>query len=360
MRDPEYLRVTREEVGLRPGCRRCAVYPYLGLATSYRCTREFLAQAVSDELGKIKALLDTGLANRDAVPGPTQDALRLLARLEGLALSSDAEIDERYAVRAVAGVGARTDLSPHPVAVEELLSDHAGEDCWRLQRTPHRLVRALYVHIVPALADLARRGHERAWALAAQARRSTSRYGMCCWTCSGPRGRPGPGPGVRRAVVPGRRAGPGGRPRAPDGQRRGQRPGCLGRRCRPRRCARPAAWMPTPSGSWWPSSRGCCRVPGRKNWPACCPRLPPPGPARVRRPPRPATSATMTWPWRQRVTPMPLPCSAQARSRRGVVRRHRRAAAPPWPVEPQRGRDDRLRLRAALQDALLARELAAG
>ena len=169
VRDPEYLRVTREEVGLRPGCRRCAVYPYLGLATSYRCTREFLAQAVSDELGKIKALLDTGLANRDAVAGPTQDALRLLARLEGLALSSGAGIDERYAVRAMAGVGARTDLSPHPVAVEELLSDHAGEDCWRLQRTPHRLVRALYVHVVPALADLARRGDERAWALAAQA-----------------------------------------------------------------------------------------------------------------------------------------------------------------------------------------------
>ena len=169
VRDPEYLRVTREEVGQLPGCRRCAVYPYLGLATSYRCTREFLAQAVSDELGKIKALLDTGLANRDAVAGPTRDALRLLARLEGLALPSGTGIDERYAVRAVAGVGAFSDLSRHPVAVEELLSDHAGEDCWRLQRTPHRLIRALYVHLVPALVDLTRRGHERAWALAAQA-----------------------------------------------------------------------------------------------------------------------------------------------------------------------------------------------
>lgn len=169
VRDPEYLRVTREEVGQLPGCRRCAVYPYLGLATSYRCTREFLAQAVSDELGKIKALLDTRLANRDAVAGPTEDALRLLARIEGLTLSGGAGIDERYDVRAVAGVGAHSDLSLHPVAVEELLSDHAGEDCWRLQRTPHRLVRALYVHLVPALADLARRGHERAWALAAQA-----------------------------------------------------------------------------------------------------------------------------------------------------------------------------------------------
>jgi MoaA/NifB/PqqE/SkfB family radical SAM enzyme len=169
VRDPEYQRVAREEVGLRPGCRRCAVYPYLGLATSYRCTREFLTQAVSAELGKIKALLDAGLANRDAVVGPTRELLRLLERIEGLTLGGGTGIDERYAVRAVAGVGARSELSTDPVAVEELLSDHAGEDCWRVQRTPHRLVRALYTHVIPALADLARSGHEQAWALAAQA-----------------------------------------------------------------------------------------------------------------------------------------------------------------------------------------------
>jgi MoaA/NifB/PqqE/SkfB family radical SAM enzyme len=169
VRDPEYQRVTREEVGLRPGCRRCAVYPYLGLAASYHCTREFLTQAISAELGKIKALLDAGLANRDAVVGPTQDLARLLRRIESLALGYGAGIDERYAVRAVAGVGAHSDLSTGPVAVEELLSDHAGEDCWRVQRTPHRLVRALYVHVIPALLDLARSGPEQAWALAARA-----------------------------------------------------------------------------------------------------------------------------------------------------------------------------------------------
>ena len=169
VRDPEYQRVTREEVGLRPGCRRCAVYPYLGLAASYRCTREFLTQALSAELGKIKALLDGGVANRDAVAAPTQDLLRLLARIDKLALGSGTGIDERYAVRAEAGIGARSDLSTRPVAVEELLSDHAGEDCWRVQRTPHRLVRALYVHVIPALVDLARGGHEQAWALAARA-----------------------------------------------------------------------------------------------------------------------------------------------------------------------------------------------
>ena len=141
--DPEYLRVAGEEVGQRPGCRRCAVYPYLGLATSYRCTREFLAQAVSAELGKIKSLLDAGLPCREAMVEPTDDALRLLERLEGLTLDDGVGVDERYAVWAEPGVGARTDLSADPVAVEELLSDHAGEDCWRLQRTPHRLVRAL-------------------------------------------------------------------------------------------------------------------------------------------------------------------------------------------------------------------------
>ena len=169
VRDPEYQRVTREEVGLRPGCRRCAVYPYLGLAASYRCTREFLTQALSAELSKIKALVDAGLANRDAVIGPTQDLVRLLARIEGLRLGSGTGIDERYAVHAIAGVGARSDLSTRPVAVEELLSDHAGEDCWRVQRTPHRLVRALYAYVVRALVDLARGGHEQAWALAARA-----------------------------------------------------------------------------------------------------------------------------------------------------------------------------------------------
>lgn len=169
VRDPKYRRVAGEEVGQRPACRRCAVYPYLGLAASYQCSREFLVQAVSAELGKIKTLLDAGLPHRETVVEPTDDALRLLARLEGLTLDSGAEIDERYAVRAEPGVGARTDLSADPVAVEELLSDHAGEDCWRLQRTPHRLVRSLYAAVLPALIGLARGGQAQAWTLAAQA-----------------------------------------------------------------------------------------------------------------------------------------------------------------------------------------------
>lgn len=80
VRHPEHLRVAWAEVGQRPGCRRCAVYPYLGLATCYVCTRELLVQAVSSELGKIKALLDTGLPCREEVAEPTDDALRLLRR----------------------------------------------------------------------------------------------------------------------------------------------------------------------------------------------------------------------------------------------------------------------------------------
>ena len=166
VRDPEYLRVARDEVGERPGCRRCAVYPYLGLATSYRYTPEFLMQAVSSELGKIKALLDHGLPARRAMVEPTEDVLRLLDRLAGITPGAGAEADERYPVVAEPGVGARSPLSTEPVAVEELLSDHAGEDCWRLQRTPHRLVRGLYAHVLPALIE---HGRQPAWTLAAQA-----------------------------------------------------------------------------------------------------------------------------------------------------------------------------------------------
>ncbi|HET6209538.1 MAG TPA: radical SAM protein [Jatrophihabitans sp.] len=166
VRDPEFLRVVRDEVGERPGCRRCAVYPYLGLATSYQCTSEFLVQAVSAELGKIKALLDRALPRRAAMLEPTHDALRLLDRLQRLSLDGAVGVDERYPVQAEPGVGARSSLSAEPVAVEELLSDHAGEDCWRVQRTPHRLVRALYLQVLPALIRL---GQPPAWTLAGQA-----------------------------------------------------------------------------------------------------------------------------------------------------------------------------------------------
>lgn len=153
VRDPEYVRTTAEEVGLRPACRRCAVFPYLGLAVSYSLTTQFLVQTVSAELGKVKAWADRLDPDRPGDPDLTAATDRLLARLDRARLRPGLGPDERYWVDAVAGVGARTDLAAAPVAVEELLADHAGEDCWRVRRTPHRVVRMLYADVLPALAD---------------------------------------------------------------------------------------------------------------------------------------------------------------------------------------------------------------
>ncbi|TDC63295.1 radical SAM protein, partial [Streptomyces hainanensis] len=148
--DPELVRVREEEVGRRPGCRSCAVFPYLGLAMSYRLTTPFLVQAFSEELQRLK---------RDAGP-PSADRRRnlldrgdaVLAAIERHAapLRPGRHPDELYHFEATGDGLVRTDLSAEPVTVEELLADHAHEDCWRTQRTPHRLVRLLYSDIQPA------------------------------------------------------------------------------------------------------------------------------------------------------------------------------------------------------------------
>jgi MoaA/NifB/PqqE/SkfB family radical SAM enzyme len=150
VREPEFVRVRDEEVGLRDGCRRCAVFPYLGLAISYRLTSDFLVQAVSEEIGKIKPFL------RDLGDPPDTSALRsgtdaLLARIDRLRLRPGTHLDELYHFEARNGLS--SDPANGPVAVEEILADHAHEDCWRVQRTPHRLVRLLYSDILPALAE---------------------------------------------------------------------------------------------------------------------------------------------------------------------------------------------------------------
>jgi MoaA/NifB/PqqE/SkfB family radical SAM enzyme len=157
--DPEFVRVRDEEVGKLAGCRRCAVHPYLGLATSYRLTQRFLLQAMAEEITKLKRCLE-----RSEVPWQldaaelSQAREHLLGRLGRLTLRAGTHFDELYVFTAVAGEGIRSDLSPRPIAVQELLADHAHEDCWRTQRTPHRLARLLYVDIVPALASLSEQG----------------------------------------------------------------------------------------------------------------------------------------------------------------------------------------------------------
>jgi MoaA/NifB/PqqE/SkfB family radical SAM enzyme len=165
--DREFIRVRDEEVGQRPGCRRCAVFPYLGLAMSYRLTAGFLAQAVSEEIGKIKSwvqrLGDDRGQDRSGLPTATDE---LLGRLEGRTLRPGTHLDELYYFAARRSAGAVSDLAAGAVAVEEVLADHVHEDCWRAQRTPHRLARLLYTDILPALVALADSGHGDAARLA--------------------------------------------------------------------------------------------------------------------------------------------------------------------------------------------------
>lgn len=152
VRDPEFVRVRDEEVGERAGCRSCAVFPYLGLAMSYRMTADFLVQAISEELGKIKGRLNElgGPADPAALRTATDGLLRRVGTLQ---LRPGTHLDELYHFEARPEVEAASDPADGPVRIEEILADHAHEDCWRVQRTPHRLVRLLYSDILPALAE---------------------------------------------------------------------------------------------------------------------------------------------------------------------------------------------------------------
>jgi hypothetical protein len=97
---------------------------------------------------------------------------RLLDRLARLTLRPGTHLDELYHFSTVPGRGAVSDLAAGPVAVEEILADHANEDCWRVQRTPHRIARQLYVNVLPALAALAGGGSAEALHLARTALRA--------------------------------------------------------------------------------------------------------------------------------------------------------------------------------------------
>ncbi|WP_143261459.1 radical SAM protein [Allokutzneria sp. NRRL B-24872] len=146
--DPELVRVRDEEVGSRPGCRTCAVFPYLGLAMSHRFTTPFLVQAFSEELIKLKPFAGA------LAPEHRQRLLdrsgALLGELETRTASMrpGTHLDELYHFEAVDGM-VRTDFGM--ISVEELLADHSHDDCWRIHRSPHRLVRLLYSEILPAL-----------------------------------------------------------------------------------------------------------------------------------------------------------------------------------------------------------------
>ncbi|SDM18956.1 radical SAM protein [Allokutzneria albata] len=146
--DPELIRVRDEEVGSRPGCRTCAVFPYLGLPMSYRFTTPFLVQAFSEELIKLKAF--AGALTAEHRQRLLERSETLLADIEARTASMrpGTHLDELYHFEAVGGL-VRTDFGV--ISVAELLADHSHDDCWRVHRSPHRLVRLLYSEILPAL-----------------------------------------------------------------------------------------------------------------------------------------------------------------------------------------------------------------
>ncbi|MFD5319524.1 radical SAM/SPASM domain-containing protein [Streptomyces sp. NPDC127098] len=148
--DPELIRVRDHEVGRRPGCRSCAVFPYLGLAMSHRLTTPFLVQAFSEELLRLKRYAGPLTGERRGALLRRGDALLAAIERHAAPLRGGSHPDELYHFEATGDGRVRTDLSAEPVTVEELLADHAHEDCWRVQRTPHRLVRLLYADVQPA------------------------------------------------------------------------------------------------------------------------------------------------------------------------------------------------------------------
>lgn len=135
------------KIGHLAECRSCTVAPYLGLERSYHGTPQFLLQSFSSEWAKTQAILDDGGVSYPATPGLVD---RLLSSFRQLTLRAGTE-GLLYYVDAIEGRGAITDLGVGTVPATELLSDHAGEDMWRVQRTPHRLARMLYTTVVPEL-----------------------------------------------------------------------------------------------------------------------------------------------------------------------------------------------------------------
>ncbi|MFJ8587277.1 radical SAM protein [Streptomyces sp. NPDC093595] len=178
VRDEEFLRVRDEEVGHRPECRDCTVFPYIGLSFSYRFDKIFLYQALSEEIAKVKNRFANPLHPRLDLP---LDALhRRYAELERLIddklpVPGPPRADEHlYRFEAAAGAagesgtgtrpapgfvpGFVTDFTAGVIAPAELLADHARGDCWGIQRSPHTWIRLVYRDLVPALRDFAEEG----------------------------------------------------------------------------------------------------------------------------------------------------------------------------------------------------------
>ncbi|MFF4873623.1 radical SAM protein [Streptomyces sp. NPDC000961] len=160
VRDEEFRRVRDEEVGFRPECRGCTVFPYVGLSFSYRFDKVFLYQALSEEIAKIKGRFADPLYPRIAVA--SEPLLREFAELERFIDTqlpvSRAPLAENHLYRFdVTPIGMRMDLTAGVSSVEEVLADHVQEQCWGVQRSPHTWIRLVYRELVPLLRGLAER-----------------------------------------------------------------------------------------------------------------------------------------------------------------------------------------------------------
>ncbi len=161
VQDPEFRRVRDEEVGHRSECRSCTVFPYIGLSFSYRFDKIFLYQALSEEIAKIKTRFADPLHPRIAVDRPALRARYTeLEQLIDHALAAPGaplSADHFYRFEAT-GTGVRGGFTRGELALAEVLGDHAQEECWGIQRSPHAWIRLVYRDLVPALKEAADAG----------------------------------------------------------------------------------------------------------------------------------------------------------------------------------------------------------
>jgi molybdenum cofactor biosynthesis enzyme MoaA len=161
VQDEEFVRVRDEEVGHRSECRSCTVFPYIGLSFSYRFDKIFLYQALSEEIAKIKTRFANPLHPRLTLDHEGLD--RSYAELERF-LDHELPVplpplSSEHLYRFEAGAsGIRSEFVAGELGLAELLGDHANEDCWGIQRSPHTWMRLIYRDLVPALRALTEEG----------------------------------------------------------------------------------------------------------------------------------------------------------------------------------------------------------
>ncbi|MEU5218555.1 radical SAM protein [Streptomyces sp. NPDC020807] len=162
VQDEEFVRVRDEEVGHRSECRSCTVFPYIGLSFSYRFDRYFLYQALSEEIIKFKDRFANPVHPRltpdlDALHARYADLERFLDTALPVSRPPVSE-DHLYRFDVTRDGGVTTELAAGEIGLAELLSDHAHEYCWDVQRSPHPWIRLVYRDLMPLLRELTEKG----------------------------------------------------------------------------------------------------------------------------------------------------------------------------------------------------------